>query len=205
MYINPFPPVGVKRYWQRNYSRHRKSLLGTSLSWHSLGKLVSSNVESLMSFPGVYAFVTEPIEPSIIPIQMKDVVYVGKSRDVKKRLKDYIEDRKHVTRSRNLSKRKIRDSIRIMFKEYGDNIEVYYLKLSPDEIANVEDILITIVDPVFNSEQKLDENDFLNFERAIDASFDEPVTAFNDEDKSSLVIDEIANFKSVLGNPEKAF
>lgn len=176
-YCNPFPPIGLRRVWSKVYIENRVRSIDCKVNWEKLGKLVSSNIKNMRSFPGIYAFVVCHPNSKQLPIKLSEVIYIGKSLDIKKRFSDYISDKKEVDKKSRLNI-SVRDNIRIMFEEYGSELEVFYAKAPPDRIANIEDIYIQILDPILNSGQKLDEEKFVNFETELKAMFNNVEDAF---------------------------
>lgn len=207
--MNPFPPVGIRRVWSSDYIENRDSALDSIsgvMNWTKLGKLVSVNVESMRDFPGVYAFVVNYPTINKLPVELSEVLYIGKSSNVKVRFKEYLSDKKEVFQLAP-SKKKIRDNIRVLFSEYKDSIIVYYAESPPDALAAIEDIFIQILDPILNSTQKLSEEHFINYEEAIRATFSDEENAFESEVAQPLTHKDISKltFSSTLGEPEDAF
>lgn len=206
-YCNPFPPIGLRRVWRKEYIEKRKGSIDCDINWSRLGKLVSGTINNINKFPGIYAFVVKHPDAIKLPVSLDEVIYVGKSTNIKSRLLEYVSDKKEVNR---ISRRriKVRDNIKIMFEEYGDSIEVYYAELPPDRIANIEDIYIQILDPILNSEQKLDKDKFESYENSIGASFSPVEKAFDTDtvnDDNLEPESSILSFISALGKPEDAF
>ena len=207
-YFNPFPPVGYRRVWSKEYIENRKSSIDCDVKWCKLGKLVSANINSINDCPGVYAFIVKYPKIQELPVILEEVLYIGKSLQIKKRFNDYLSDKKDVARKSNL-RSNVRDNIRLLFNEYENNIEVYYAELPPDRIANIEDIYIQILDPILNSSQKLDEDKFISYESSIGASFEEgDEVAFLEDDglHKKLEIEQLdLSQNSILDEPEDAF
>lgn len=206
-YFNPFPPVGYRRVWSNEYIENRKNSIDYKIKWNKLGKLVSANVDNISACPGIYAFVVKYPRIDELPVTLDEVLYIGKSLNIKKRFAEYISDRNKVVRKSKL-KSNVRDNIRVLFSEYENTIEAYYAEAPPDRIANLEDIYIQILDPILNSSQKLDEDKFISYENSIDASFESVEEAFIekthiDEDITTQKTD--LSFTSALGTPEDAF
>nr|VFJ61244.1 MAG: hypothetical protein BECKDK2373C_GA0170839_108715 [Candidatus Kentron sp. DK] len=179
-----YPLIGSSRIWKEEFIRERISRLPV-LNWELLGKLVTTNVEVIPNCPGIYLFVRKSALDDISPFSnplYPAIVYVGRSRELKRRLMDYVKDKRAVKSYRTFN-RKIRDSIKLMFKEFDDGLDVYYSICSPDDLVIAEDILIKILDPVFNAEQKLKEDDFLSYGKEFDSRIGKSDDAYSTNDR----------------------
>ena len=205
-YFNPFPPIGYRRVWSKEYIDSRRKSIDYNVVWKNLGKLVSVNIDCLAPFPGIYSFVIKYPLLEQVPIKLNEVIYIGKSTNIKKRFQDYLADKKNVEKKSRL-KMKVRDNIKIMFEEYGNNIDVYYAEIPPDRITNIEDIYIQILDPILNSSQKLDEDKFISYESTLAASFESVIEdAFieNIDDKAEKTVSDLS-FCIPLDDSKSAF
>lgn len=206
MNTNLFPCIGTSRIWTESFIQEKISRL-PELSWRLAGKLVTANIEVLPDCPGVYLFVRKSLLDTISPFSEPSypaIIYVGQARNIRGRLTDYIRD-KSAVRNHATSTRKIRDLIKIMFNEYGDGLDVFYSVCNPKDLTITEDTLIKILDPAFNSGQKLNEDDFARYERVINARLGEVVEAYPTEDEQQDQFEKTVDMRYGLGNPEPAF
>lgn len=208
-YINPFPPIGIRRMWSKEYIQSRSRLIDIDVKWTCIGKLLTQNIDVMRDYPGLYSFVATAPNVNNLPIDLREILYVGKADCVKKRLYEYIDDKK-CTKLLASSKRKVRDNIRILFQEYGDDILVYCCEVPQDLITTFEDAFIQIIDPMLNSNQRLNEDTFINYEKSVSADFLDATPAFLEDVNLFLpkqLIDDSNEpiFTSALGNPVNAF
>jgi len=192
--------------WEENFIKEKKKLLST-LIWEGPLKLVSAATKMIPECSGVYCFVRIGAIEGLSPFGNNNyplIVYIGRSNNLKKRLKGYIEDRTAVQHYSS-SKRKVRDGIRLMFLEYGTNLNVYYSICPPDDVVSIEDALIQIFDPIFNSSQRLQEADFEACGRYISATITRSDKAY-EPDKVEDTVD-CTNIEATYGldKPEPAF
>ncbi len=137
-----------------------------------------------------------------MPVPQDEIIYVGKSVRLKDRFNEYISDKKEASK---VAKRvsPLRDNIRILFQEYGNQIDVYYAQLPPDRLTAFEDYFIQVLDPILNSSQKLDEDSFVNYENAITANLESGHEAFVEIEEP---LDESEfKFRTKICGPEDAF
>ena len=201
-----FPIIGCSRIWTEEFIREKIDQL-PCLNWKPLGKFVTSNVEVIPNCSGVYCFVRKSIIDSISPFSNPSypaIVYVGQGSNLRVRLMDYIKDKSAINRHA-ISTRKIRDSIRVMYEEYGDDLDVFCAICNPKDLSVVEDTLIKIFDPVFNTGQKLNEDDFVRYEKVIGASLGQAVEAYSAQDEKDDDFGKTVDMSYGLGRPEPAF
>jgi len=168
--VNPFPNLGTTRIWTEEYIQHRINSL-EKIDWICIGKLIPENLNTLSNCSSIYCFVRSSAIENLSPTENNAyplIVYIGQTKKIRSRLKEYLKDKRAIQRY-STSSRNIRDGIKNMFSEYGDNLTVYYAICKPDELRKVEDILIQLFDPVFNFEQRLNEGDFNEYSRVITA------------------------------------
>ena len=179
-FINPFPPVGTSRVWREEYIHYLADDL-EDLSWKFYGKFIKKNLSQCPDRPGVYAFIREHSANRLTPQQGKvsSIVYVGQGRNLRVRINEYLSDLKSVQATRT-TKRKVRDSVRVMFEEYDDKLSLFYCVLPPEKIIHYEDYLIKIFDPIFNRNQRLNEDDYKSSEYSIPASLGDAEEGFSE-------------------------
>jgi len=188
-FINPFPPLGQVRVWREEYLQAVSKSI-PDLTWKNFGTIAKVNLDSCPKCSGVYAFVWHSSIGCLTPFAFpsSSIVYVGRAENLRKRINDYIDDKKAIERHRT-SERKIRDPISIMLREYGSKLELFYTEIEPGKIVHYEDTLIKLFDPIFNTEQKLKQELFENFEEHLAASFDVAEEPFKMELRSPKISD----------------
>ncbi|WP_422491067.1 GIY-YIG nuclease family protein [Endozoicomonas sp. ALE010] len=131
------------------------------------------------------------------------VVYIGKTNNLNTRLESYLLDKRESIKAS--ATRKIRENIKTMFSEYGDSLEIFLAAVPPDNLTTVEDTLIQLFDPIFNSSQRLSKDDFNNYSNYISASFDEPYDAYIENEPDYSAQKAFSQNSFLLCNPEPAF
>lgn len=205
--ITPFPIIGETRVWTEQFIQKSISTL-PEINWEHIGKLSLPKLDLIPNSPGIYTFVRKSMIEKVSPLKSNSyplIVYIGKTSNLQARLKDYIDDRRSIERYRS-STRKIRDSVRVMFTEYNDeNIDIYYALCSPEKLAMLEDILIQLFDPIFNSRQRLNNDDFDRYEEAITANFMPGVDAYKEDEDITFSDKTEVSTNYQIGSPEPAF
>lgn len=178
--INPFPPLGERRFWTPEYfSQELKKLNIDEFEFRTLGKLVSASVNSVPDCSGVYLFVYRNEISNFFDdkSEIQEVIYVGKAKNLNQRFKDYIASFDELAKVS--PKAKIRDAERILFRHFKGGFSVWYLILPPDVITKVEDSFIILLDPILNTDQKLDEDSFAKTGDVLGGNFNPGQPAFS--------------------------
>lgn len=199
-----YPEIGSLRVWEEEFINLRLSSL-PSLSWKKLGKLASANLNEGLEAPGIYCFVRRSKIDEITPYEsgFPLVVYIGKAKRIGTRLEEYIKDKKSIALHRS-SERAVRSGIKTMFREYNDNLIIYYSFVEPSQLDSVESTLIQLFDPIFNEAQKLDSIDFDQYNEVVTAHLDESYSAFEAPPKEKEAKMDFAATAEV-GTPQPAF
>ena len=201
--IDSFPLIGKNRIWTENFITSKSERLSSfKLSWEKIGKLSRIKETTASSAPCIYFFVRHSKIESILPMQGKYplVVYVGRTNCLKRRISEYNNDYESVMNNTSHLK-KVRDNIKVMFKEYEDNLDFYYSICKPDDLVSVENLLIQIFDPIFNEVDKLSRDDFSRYDAfriKESLEIEEPI---NKDNKNS--IQKLKNY--ILGDAKEAF
>lgn len=212
-FVNAFPPLGEVRVWSEHYINYVANDL-PDLNWERFGKLRAIQLQTTPKCSGLYMFVWGNSQARLTPFKtgIPTVVYVGRSENIQARIKSYIDDFCSIKQFRS-SERKIRDSIKVMLKEYGASLEIFYCIIEPSKITHYEDVLIKIFDPIFNTEQRLKRENFEEFERVyvgrISFSGKEEEKINEDENNNDGKMKNIKNsnesMRSTFGDPKSAF
>lgn len=97
-------------------------------------------------------------------LSFPQVVYVGRAKSLHSRLGDYLADRRAVE-LKGSRKRNVRPQIERMFNSFKSDLQVYFFECPENKQVVYEDILIKLLDPIFNETQKysfeIPESDYL--------------------------------------------
>lgn len=125
-------------------------------SWTLIGELNKILVGiKVPEESGLYVFTVSGASSKIAPPNASEVVvYIGRATNLRKRLNDYIADRKSALGPLSHQK-KVRSGIKMMFREYHKHLNVYICTRPEIDLLIIEDIMIKIYDPIFNQQQKI--------------------------------------------------
>ena len=121
----------------QNYKQHIGVLSG-KLAWREV-PLTRSGIDATAGETGVYVFTTR-VELGGKPVDV--VLYVGKTTDLTRRLRSYVQIRKGYSSGRR--------EIAYMFTTYGDAVKMLFAALGGSQIANVERAIYETTMPEFN-------------------------------------------------------
>ena len=110
------------------------------MSWHYV-KFVEANQDQIPEFSGVYFFIVNPRSANIDRHYI--ILYIGKAKNLKKRFKDYFQERYG-------AKDNDREHVKKMLMVYKNRIDFAYCRIDHYETQKVEDMLVEAFCPCCN-------------------------------------------------------
>lgn len=172
-------PIGTHRTWDEDYVKCCVDFIRPNINWASVKQLTSAVLDAKVpSQGGIYIFIRKSVLENLFPLPcFPQVVYVGRAKNLRTRLGDYLADRRAVE-LKGSRKRIVRPQIERMFSAFKDNLEIYFFECPESKQVVYEDILIKLLDPIFNESQKysdeIPESDYV-----IAGFFEKPEPAYD--------------------------
>ena len=195
-------PLGAHRTWSEEFVESCAGRIQSTLAWRRIGVVDKVNIEvNAPPVCGIYAFVRKSKLEGLTPFARYPlIVYVGLAKNLRKRLLQYVADKRVALRYTEGTSR-LRSGVRSMFRAYKDALEIYYFECGELDLIATEDLLIKMLDPIFNESQKVS-SEIKEADGYLEGQLGMPELAYgyaSASDNTNTVL------HGVLGTPHQAF